>query len=85
MRWLILPWLIIGGLAVPGGLVGGILCVILIPTIFKMISVPLILITVFLIFPTWYSAIQVFSSLKVNDSFKVSRDRKDHVYNYFYS
>ena len=80
-----LPWLIIYGLAVPGGLVGGILCVIMIPTIFKLISVPLILVTVFLIFPTWYTAIHLFSSIKDNDLFRASRDRKDHVYNYFYS
>ena len=80
-----MPWLIISGLAVPGGLVGGVLCVIMIPTIFKVAAVPLILITVFLIFPTWYTAIHVFSSIRDDDLFRVSRERKDHVYKYFYS
>ena len=85
VRWLLLPWLLVSGLAVPGGLVGGVLCVLCIPTIFKLASIPLILITVFLIFPTWFTAIHVFSSLSASAPYRVDRARRDHVYKYFYS
>ena len=46
--WMLLPWLVMSGLAVVLGVVGGILCVVLLPSSsgYKWLSLPVLLLTV---------------------------------------
>ena len=81
---MILPWLVVAGLMIPLGMVGSILCLVTIPTIYKLAALPIAFITIFLVFPTWLTALFVFSFLVSQESYQVNR-RQDYIFKYLYS
>ena len=58
-----LPWLTVWGLGMIAGLVGAVLCVIKVPGLYKMVAIFLIVVTVFLVLPTWFTSLHVFSDM----------------------
>ena len=58
-----LPWLTVWGLGMIAGIVGAVLCVMKVPGLYKLVSVFLVVVTVFLVLPTWFTSLHVFSDL----------------------
>ena len=67
-RFLMVPWLVVWGLSMVMGMVGSVLCVMMIPGIYKLLSVFLVVVTVFLVLPTWFFSLHMFSDLASDHS-----------------
>ena len=63
-----LPWLVVWGLSLVLAMVGSVLCVVMIPGIYKLLSVFLVGVTVFLVLPTWFFSLHLFSDLASSSS-----------------
>merc|ERR1712029_675493 len=94
-QWFMLPWLVIFGVAVPCGIVGSILCLTRIPSrnpldndfynfIHGLVSLTILLVTVFIIYPTWHLSLHVFSYLCSQELYSIN-NRRDYLFKYFYS
>ena len=68
LRLLMLPWLVVWGLSMVMGMVGAVLCVMMIPGVYKLLSVFLVGVTVFLVLPTWLFSLHMFSDMASNHS-----------------
>eukprot|EP00092_Neocalanus_flemingeri_P093196 GFUD01118430.1.p1 GENE.GFUD01118430.1~~GFUD01118430.1.p1 ORF type:complete len:207 (-),score=68.49 GFUD01118430.1:121-687(-) len=76
-RFLMLPWLTVWGLGLVAGIVGAVLCVIKIPGMYKLTAVFLVVMTVFLVLPTWFTSLHVFSDLTdKSDMFRYDIDSR---------
>ena len=62
-RFLMLPWLIVWGLGMVLGIVGAVLCVVQVPGMYKLVAVFLVVVTVFLVLPTWFFSLHLFSDM----------------------
>ena len=82
-----MPWLVMSGLAVVLGLVGGILCVVLLPTSsgYKWLALPVLVLTVFLLFPTWFASLHVFCHLCSKNSYQFNNRKQDYLFKYLYA
>ena len=94
-QWFMLPWLVIFGVAVPCGIVGSILCLTRIPSrnpldndfynfIHGLVSLTILLVTVFIIYPTWHLSLHVFSYPCSQELYSIN-NRRDYLFKYFYS
>ena len=85
--WMLLPWLVMSGLAVVLGVVGGILCVVLLPSSsgYKWVSLPVFAFTVFLLFPSWFASLHVFCHLCSKSSYQYSSRKQDYLFKYLYA
>ena len=80
-----MPWLVVSGLAVVAGLVGSVLCVLVIPTSLKLISIPVVLVTIFLLFPSWFTSLHVFAHLCSKTSYNFHNRKQDYLFKYLYA
>ena len=83
--WMLVPWLVVSGLAVLGGLIGSILCVLVIPTSIKLVAIPVSAVTIFLLFPTWFTSLHVFAHLCSKNSYNFHSRRQDYLFKYLYA
>ena len=56
------------GLGMVVGMVGAVLCVITVPGMYKLLAVFLVVITVFLVLPTWFFSLHLFADLTTNSN-----------------
>ena len=97
LRFLMLPWLVVWGLSMVVGMVGAVLCVMMIPGIYKLLSVFLVVVTVFLVLPTWFFSLHMFSdmaskhsrfphdSIVCEDQFYRADRKQDLLFRYLYA
>ena len=89
-KWLLLPWLIVSGLAVPGAMLGSAAVVCLVGSVFQqsalLLALPVTLLAALLTFPTWFTALHVFAALAAEQDYRPDQHkRQDYVFKYFYS